>query len=173
MLDPVAVLVLSLVTIQRLAELAISRRNVAALRAQGGVEHGREHYPLMVALHAAWLAGLWWLATGTPPSPAWLVAYLVLQALRLWTLHSLGRRWTTRIIVLPGKPLVRRGPYRFLAHPNYVVVAGEILALPMAFGLSAYAIAFSVLNAVMLTIRIRVEHRALREAVAMGRPLPG
>jgi len=157
-----AVVVLALVTAQRLGELALARRNTARLLAQGGVEHGAAHYPVIVALHAAWLAGLWVLAWDRPIQPGWLAAYLVLQALRAWVLLSLGRRWTTRIIVVPGETLVRRGPYRFLPHPNYLVVAGEIAVLPLVFGLPLYALAFSVLNALVLAVRIRAESRALR-----------
>ena len=164
-LDLGAIALLLLVTAQRLIELVIARRNDAWLRSRGGIEHGAGHYPVMVGLHAAWLIGLWALASGIPPSIPWVIAYLVLQALRLWTLLSLGRRWTTRVIVLPGAPLVRRGPYRYLSHPNYVVVAVEIFVLPMAFGLLTFAIVFSALNAGMLAVRLGVEARALSSAM--------
>ena len=163
--DPVAAIVLILVTAERLAELALARRNTARLLAQGGVEHGAAHYPLIVALHAAWLAGLWWLAIDTPPALSILALFAIVEAGRAWVLATLGRRWTTRIIVVPGEQRVRRGPYRFLAHPNYAVVVAEILLLPLAFGLVAYAIAFSVLNGVLLAIRIPAETAALDEAV--------
>jgi methyltransferase len=156
--------ILGLVTAQRLAELVVARRNTSRLLAKGGVEHGAGHYPLIVALHAAWLAGLWLLAPPRPVSWPWLAAYVLLQALRAWTLVSLGPRWTTRIIVVPGESLVRRGPYRFVPHPNYLVVAGEIAALPLVFGLWAYAAVFSLANSAILAIRIRAEARALREA---------
>ena len=162
-LDPVAVTVLGLVTLQRLGELALAQRNTAALKSNGGVEHGAAHYPLIVALHAIWLGGLWLLASGTPPEWPWLAAFLVLQALRLWVLATLGRRWTTRIVVLPGEPLVRGGPYRYLSHPNYVVVAAEIVVLPAAFGLWAYALSFSLLNILLVAYRIHVEEGALRQ----------
>jgi methyltransferase len=125
-----------------------------------------------VALHAAWLAGLWWLAWDRPIQAGWLAAYLVLQALRAWVLLSLGSRWTTRIITVPGEALVRRGPYRFLPHPNYLVVAGEIAVLPLVFGLPLYALAFSVLNAGVLAVRIRAESRALRDAASGPRTSP-
>ena len=115
-----------------------------------------------MALHAAWLTGLWVLAWDRTVHAGWLDAYLVLQGLRAWVLLSLGSRWTTRIITLPGETLVRRGPYRFVPHPNYLVVAGEIAVLPLVFGLPLYALAFSALNAVVLAIRIRAETRALR-----------
>ena len=156
--------VLGLVTAQRLGELVLARRNTKRLLAQGGEERGAGHYPLMVALHAAWLAGLWWLAWDRPANLAWLGVYAVLEALRAWMLASLGPRWTTRIIVVPGEALVRRGPYRFVSHPNYLVVAGEIAVLPLVFGLGAYALAFSLLNAAMLWHRVRVEQAALEGA---------
>jgi methyltransferase len=161
-LDAIAVGVLVLVTAQRLAELVYARSNEAQLKRIGGVEHGAAHYPLIVALHAAWLAGLWLLATGTHPDYGWLALFVLLQGLRGWILLTLGPRWTTRVIVLPGKPPIRSGPYRFLAHPNYAVVAAEIFVLPMAFGLVTYALIFSVLNAAVLTVRIRAENSALR-----------
>jgi methyltransferase len=156
--------VLGLVTAQRLGELVLARRNTKRLLAQGGEERGAGHYPLMVALHAAWLAGLWWLAWHRPANLPWLGVYAVLEALRVWTLASLGPRWTTRIIVVPGEALVRRGPYRFVSHPNYLVVAGEIAVLPLVFGLGAYALAFTLLNAAMLWHRVRVEQAALEGA---------
>jgi len=159
-----SVVVLALVTLQRLGELVLARSNTRRLLAQGAREVAPEHYPLLVAMHAAWLAGLWWLAWDRPIQWPWLVVFLVLQGLRVWVLATLGHRWTTRIIVLPGAPLVAKGPYRFLSHPNYAVVIGEIAALPLAFGLWAYAAAFSLLNAVVLTIRIRAENAALRSS---------
>jgi methyltransferase len=160
-LDAVAVTVLALVTAQRLAELVYSRANEARLRKVGGVEHGASHYPAIVALHAAWLIGLWLAASGMHPHYGWLALFVVLQGLRVWVLGTLGSRWTTRVIVLPGKPPIRRGPYRFLSHPNYAVVAAEIFVLPMAFGLLAFALVFSVLNAAVLAVRIRAENAAL------------
>ena len=131
------------------------------LLAQGGVEHGREHYPFIVALHAAWLAALWWRAPGRPINLPLLVLFAVLQIGRVWVIRSLGDRWTTRIIVKPGAPLVRRGPYRFVNHPNYLIVAAEIAVLPLVFGLWQLAVLFSALNAIVLTVRIRAETRAL------------
>jgi len=157
-----SILILALVTLQRLGELALARRNTRRLLARGAVEAGAEHYPILVGLHAGWLAGLWWIAWDRPADLVWLGVYVVLQVLRVWTLASLGERWTTRIITLPGEPLVRRGPYRFLPHPNYLVVAGEIATLPIVFHLWAYAAVFSLLNAAILWIRIRAETRALR-----------
>lgn len=155
------ILILGFVTLQRLGELVLSNRNTVRLLGAGAREVGREHYPYMVALHALWLAGLWWLAPGRPVSLALLIVYVLLQILRVWVIASLGGRWTTRIIVLPRAPLVRRGPYRFLSHPNYVVVAAEIAVLPLMFGLIGYAVLFSVLNAIVLYVRIRAENAAL------------
>jgi methyltransferase len=118
----------------------------------------------MVGLHAAWLVGLWILAWDRPANLAWLAVYLGLEVLRVWVLASLGSRWTTRIIVVPGETLVSRGPYRFIPHPNYAVVVGEIAVLPLVFGLPVYAVVFSALNASMLWLRIRAESAALAEA---------
>ena len=156
-----ALAVLVFVSLQRLGELALARRNTARLLAQGGIEVAPGHYPLIVLLHGAWLAGLWWLAWSAPVDLAWLPVFAVLQLLRVWVLATLGPRWTTRIIVLPGAPLVREGPYRFLNHPNYWVVAGEIMVLPLVFGLVWYGVVFSLLNAALLMVRIRAENRAL------------
>ena len=158
-----SIIVLALVTLQRGLELVLARRNTARLKTQGAVEVGAAHYPLIVALHAAWLAGLWLLAWNRPVNLEWLSLFVVLQIARLWVISSLGGRWTTRIIILPGAPLVRRGPYRFLNHPNYVVVASEILVLPLAFGLLIFGLVFSVLNAGVLFIRIRTEQIALAD----------
>jgi methyltransferase len=156
-----AVLLLTFVTLQRLGELLLARRNTARLISAGGVEFGQSHYPLVVALHAIWLAGLWWLAPAQPVHPAFVAAFAALQVARAWTIASLGSRWTTRVIVLPGAAPVTCGPYRFLQHPNYVIVAAEIAVVPLALGLALYAAVFSLLNAIVLTIRIRVENAAL------------
>lgn len=159
-----SILVLAFVTAQRLGELVLARRNTARLLAQGAVEHGAGHYPLIVGLHAAWLLGLWLLAWNREVGLFWLAVFAGLQALRVWVIASLGGRWTTRIIVLPGAALVRRGPYRLMSHPNYIVVAAEIAILPLAFGLPAFAAAFFLLNALVLAIRIRAEAAALGTA---------
>lgn len=156
-----AVLLLALVTAERLAELWWARRNTRALLARGAVEHAPGHYPLIVALHALWLAGLWWLGPGKPVEAGWLAVFIALQAGRLWVLATLGRRWTTRILVVPGERLVRAGPYRFVSHPNYLVVAGEIAVLPLCLGLPWYALVFSLANAAVLAVRIRAEAGAL------------
>lgn len=156
-----ALVVLVFVTLQRLGELVLARRNTARLLARGAVEIAPGHYPLVVLMHGAWLAGLWWLAWDAPVNLAWLAVFAVLQLLRVWVLVTLGPRWTTRIIVLPGEPLVHAGPYRFLSHPNYCVVVGEIMVLPLVFGMVWYGIVFTILNAAVLTIRIGAENRAL------------
>jgi methyltransferase len=154
---------LAFVTVERLGELLLARRNTIALLAKGAYEAAPGHYPLIVALHAAWLGGLWIFAWDRPIEPGWLAVFIMLQGLRFWVLATLGKRWTTRIIVLPGSPLVRTGPYRFLSHPNYVVVIGEIAVLPLCFGLVWYALVFSALNAIVLAVRIREENSALSE----------
>jgi methyltransferase len=158
-----ASMLLAFVTIERLGELLLARRNTNALLAKGAYEAAPGHYMFIVMLHAAWLAGLWILAWDKPIAPGWLAVFILLQGLRFWVLATLGKRWTTRIIVLPGGPLVRTGPYRFLSHPNYVVVIGEIAVLPLCFGLVWYALAFSALNALVLAVRIREENSALSE----------
>jgi methyltransferase len=165
-LDPLSGMVLSFVTAQRLAELVYARRNEQRLLERGGVEHGAEHFIAIVCLHTAWLLGLWVLASGIRPHTMWLLVFVALQTLRVWVLATLGPRWTTRIIVLRDEPLVRTGPYRWLSHPNYIVVALEIFVLPMAYGLLLFALLFSVLNAAILFVRIRSEDAALREAGA-------
>jgi methyltransferase len=149
------------VTLQRTGELWLSNRNTRRLLAQGAREYGRSHYPFIVALHVLWLLSLWWLAPPRPVDLFWLAMFILLQLARIWVLASLGARWTTRIIVLPDAPLVRRGPYRLVNHPNYVVVVGEIAVLPLVFGLWQVALIFSLLNAAVLAIRIREENRAL------------
>ncbi len=156
-----AVLLLALVTAERLAELWWARRNTQVLLARGAVEHAAGHYPLIVALHALWLAGLWLLGAGQPVQLGWLAVFFLLQVGRAWVLFTLGQRWTTRILVVPGETLVSRGPYRFVSHPNYVVVVGEIAVLPLCLGLPWYALAFSITHAAVLTIRLRAEKAAL------------
>lgn len=159
--------VLGFVVLQRLAELAWAQRNTKRLLARGGREVGADHYGLMVFLHAGWLAAIA-LTTHAEVEPNWplLCLYALLQAARLWVIVSLGEYWTTRVITLDDAPLVRRGPYRFLKHPNYWIVAAEIAVLPLAFGNWAVAAVFTVFNALLLRQRIRVEQAALspREA---------
>ena len=155
---------LSFVTLERLAELVFARSNTRRLLSMGATEYGAGHYPLIVAVHAAWLATLWWLAPEGPIHVPLFFLFLCLQLARFWVIRTLGRRWTTRIIVLPGVPLVISGPYRYVSHPNYLVVVGEIAVLPLVFGLWEVAAVFSVLNALVLAIRIRAEDAALVEA---------
>ncbi len=159
MIAGIAILVF--VTLQRLAELWLANRNSRDLLANGAREFGAGHYPLIVALHAAWLVALWFCAPGQPVNFPWLILFAFLQLARAWVIASLGPRWTTRIIVSPGAPLVRAGPYRWLSHPNYLVVAMEIAVLPLVFGLWQIALLFTLLNAAVLSIRIRAENDAL------------
>lgn len=152
----------ALVALERLFELALSRRNVKRLLARGGREIGAGHYPAIVAVHVAWLAALWLtVPADAPVAWPWLALYLLLAAGRAWVMATLGPYWTTRIIHLPDVPLVRRGPYRFCRHPNYAVVVGEIAVLPLVFGKWRLALLFSLLNAAVLAWRIRVENAAL------------
>jgi methyltransferase len=161
---------LVLVAAQRFLELVLSRRNTARLLVQGAREVGAAHYPLLIGFHVLWLGAvaLWvWLH---PPvlNLACAGIYVLLQAARTWTMVSLGPYWTTRIITLPGAPLVRRGPYRFLRHPNYVIVVLEIAVLPLAFGAWPVAALFSPLNAVILGIRVHAENVALADRAALS-----
>jgi methyltransferase len=156
-----ASVILALVTLQRLGELVLARRNTARLRARGAIEIGARHYPLLVSMHAAWLIALWVWGRDQNVDAIALSAFAALQGLRVWALATLGERWTTRIIVLPGAPLVASGPYRYFPHPNYVVVVAEIALLPLALHLPWLALVFTLLNAAVLTIRIRAEQRAL------------
>jgi methyltransferase len=154
-------IILCFVTLQRLAELVIARRNTATLLAQGAREVGAAHYPIIVVFHAAWLLGLWILARGQEVNWILIVIFALLQALRIWVLATLGPRWTTRIIVLPQTPLVVSGPFKFIKHPNYAVVAAEIFVLPLSFGLTVYAVIFGTINLCILAYRIHVENQAL------------
>jgi methyltransferase len=158
----------AIVGVQRLLELTYSRRNEIRLRARGAVERGSGHYPVIVAIHTLWLVST--LVEGLlrgPEPPVWwpvpLAAFLLVQPLRYWAILYLGENWNTRVLVVPGGKLVRRGPYRYFPHPNYVVVAVEVLTFPLIFGAWITAIAFSLLNAALLYVRIRTENRALRE----------
>jgi methyltransferase len=154
---------------QRLVELGLAQWNTARLRALGAVEFGAAHYPLMVALHACWLLGLWMLGHDRAVDPFWLAVFILLQAGRLWVIASLRSRWTTRVIVLPGVAPIARGPYRWLRHPNYLIVVLEIAVVPLALGLPLFALVFSLANAVLLAYRIRVENQALAWAALATR----
>lgn len=155
-------LVLLLVAAQRIVELVYARRNERRLVERGGVEAGAGHYPLIVALHAAWLIAM---AVTIPPqaTPNWwlLGIFVALQAARVWVIASLGPYWTTRVVTVAGTALVRRGPYRYFRHPNYAIVVAEFAVLPLAFGAVAVAVIFTALNAALLAWRIRIEDRAL------------
>jgi methyltransferase len=155
--------ILGAVAGQRLGELIIARRNTCALKARGAIEFGASHYPFLVALHAGWLLALagWVAMRPVSISLPLLAVFAGLQGVRLWILWALGPFWTTRIISLPGAPLVKRGPYRFLRHPNYLVVALELAVLPLALGAWAIAVIFTLLNAVVLYVRVRAEDAAL------------
>ena len=158
----IAYAVIFLVVLERLCELVIANRNTKRLKAEGAVEIGAGHYPLLVVLHTAWLlAVLWLLPAELRISWPWLALFVLLQAARFWVMASLGPYWTTRIISVPGRPLIKTGPYRFVRHPNYMVVAGEILALPLAFHETLVAIFFSLANAAILFWRIREEETGL------------
>ncbi len=163
------VLVLLVVAV-RLAELAVAQRHLAWARARGGVEHGAGHYPVMVLLHTAFLVGcLVEVPLADRPFLPWLgwpmLAVLVAaHALRWWCIRSLGNQWNTRVVVVPGLPLVSRGPYRWLRHPNYVAVVAEGVALPLVHTAWVTALAFTVLNALLLRVRLRVENAALATA---------
>lgn len=164
--------------IERLVEVRVSLRNAAWSKARGGVEHGRGHYPAMVVLHTAFLFAA--------PLEAWLldrpflpavgipliVAAVALQGLRWWCITTLGPRWNTRVIIVPGLPRVTGGPYRFLSHPNYVAVVLEGLVLPLIHSAWITAVAFTVLNAWLLTVRIRCENDALAAMEAAGAGAP-
>ena len=158
---PASLAFIAFLLLQRGAELILARHNTRRLLERGAVEHGAGHYPLIVMLHAAWLLAICLWGWSRPISLGWLALFAVLQLCRFWVLASLGSRWTTRIIVL-DEPLVRRGPYRWVAHPNYAMVVAEIFVAPMVLGLWPVALVFSILNALVLSIRIRAEARALR-----------
>jgi methyltransferase len=165
---PLLVLAVGLVALQRLLELVLSRRNERILRARGAVERGQGHYPLIVAMHASWLGSTF--VEGALRGPAFptywpvpLALFLLVQLLRYWAISSLGENWNTKILVVPGAELVQRGPYRYFRHPNYVVVVVEIVTFPLIFGAWITALVFSVLNTILLFVRIKEENRALAE----------
>ena len=158
-----------LVALQRLGELWLSRRNARRLLAEGGREIGAGHYPVLIAIHVGWLAAIFFLVPADAPV-YWpvIAAYLVVQAGRIWVISSLGRFWTTRVFDMPTAPLVKRGPYRWLRHPNYVVVALEVALLPLAFGAWGIALIFSLANLAILGWRLRIENAALARRAALG-----
>jgi len=163
--------VLAFVVVQRLAELAIAQRNTNRLLAQGAHEVGAAHYPLFIVLHASWLIALALFVPWHTEPHWWLIALFgALQLGRIWVIATLGPYWTTRIVTLDEAPVVTGGPFRFVRHPNYVVVTGEIAALPLAFGAWEIALVWSALNAALLFHRIRVEDAAL--SARRARPVP-
>ncbi|WP_406379383.1 isoprenylcysteine carboxyl methyltransferase family protein [Streptomyces sp. NBC_00197] len=173
-------LLVAVVAAERVAELVVARRNERWSVARGATVAGQGHYPAMVALHTGLLAGCLaevWLA-GRPFVPAltWpmLAVLAAAQGLRWWCIRSLGPRWNTRVIVVPGLPLVAKGPYRWrrLRHPNYVAVVAEGVALPLVHTAWVTAVVFTVLNAVLLRVRIRCENRALASATAPAATVP-
>jgi len=157
---------LAFMVAERVWELAYAQRNTRRLLARGGVEFGADHYPVIVALHAAWLFGLFAFGRHQPVNPWWFAAYLLLLTGRIWVFWSLGPSWTTRIVVVPGETLVARGPYRFMRHPNYLIVVLELAVVPLALGMPIFAVVFTLLNVAMLTWRIGEENKALAWAAA-------
>ena len=154
--------ILPLLAALRILELAVARRNTHRLLAEGAIEAGSAHYPFIIVLHAAWfLALLLFVPPGRAPQWLWLIFFLLLQPLRFWVISTLGRFWTTRVISLPGAPLVRRGPFRFIRHPNYLIVELELITLPLAFGAPLLALIFGLANAVLIAWRIGIEDRLL------------
>ena len=157
-------LIVGFLVLQRLVELAIARRNHRALAARGASEYGRRHYPALVAVHAGWLlALLGMIDPQTPVSIPLLAVFVMLECGRVWVVVTLGSRWTTRIMVLPGARRIRSGPYRYLNHPNYLIVCGEIAVVPLMFGAWTLAVIASALNLLALRTRIQVENKALAE----------
>ena len=153
-------LFLAFIIVQRLSELVIAKINTKRLLARGAYEVGARHYPVMVAMHSIWIGCLLFFGYSESVSYGWLVVFAVLQMLRIWILGTLGARWTTRIIIL-REPLVVRGPFRFLKHPNYTLVVAEIIVAPLVLDLVWVAVVFTLLNAAMLWVRIGVEGHAL------------
>lgn len=159
-------LLMLLLLFQRVTELLLCRRNRKRLFARGGIEYGQEHYPAMVAIHSLFYISLiieyTFASKGWNPYwPFWLAVLLSAEALRIWVFASLGPYWNTRIVLVPGADIVKKGPYRFIRHPNYVVVVLEVLSIPMLCGAYWTAVVFSILNLWILRVRIRAEEKAL------------
>lgn len=163
-----ACLFLAYVIIERLVELPIATRNTKRLKAAGGVEHSPGHYPLIVAVHMGWILAMVWFGHDTYPAPVWLAVYAVLQILRVYILGTLGKRWTTRIIVLPNETKVTKGPFSVVPHPNYLLVIAEIMVAPLVLGLWEVAAVFGALNAAVLVIRISAEERAWAQSTPVN-----
>ncbi|KMJ59698.1 hypothetical protein AB685_02190 [Bacillus sp. LL01] len=153
---------------QRVVELGIARRNEQWILSQGAVEYGKEHYKYMVSLHVAFLASflLEVVALDRTLSPFWpaiLILFILTQSLRIWAIQSLGKYWNTKVLILPDASIVKTGPYKFLRHPNYIIVVMEIMLIPLMFNAFITAIVFTALNAWMLSVRIPLEERGLSE----------
>jgi len=156
------ILFILFVILQRLSELYIARRNEKWLRSQGAVEYGESHYPYIVALHTLFIISIiveYMLKSNSPIDYTFLVLFIVLLVFKFWTLSSLGKYWNTKIFRVPGSGPVKKGPYKIFKHPNYIDVICEIIIIPLVFHLYYTAIIFTVLNAIMLTVRIRVENK--------------
>jgi methyltransferase len=163
-------MIVGLVALQRLAELLWSNHNTRSLRAQGAIEAGSGHYPLFFLVHGSWLLAILLLTPALTPVNAWaLLLYCIMPLGRIWVLVSLGGCWTTRIITVPGRPLVRKGPYRFLRHPNYLIVACEIALLPMVFHEVRIAVIWSIANGMLLMWRVHVEDGILSARRSEGK----
>jgi len=162
-------IVISIVILQRLVELVVAKRNEKWMRSQGAIEAGSGHYPIMVAMHIAFFISLLAevILLDRSLSSMWiilLVIFLTAQVARIWCLTSLGNFWNTKIIILPGADVVQKGPYKWVRHPNYIIVTTELLVLPLIFGAYSTAIIFTLLNVWMLSVRIPAEEKALKEA---------
>ena len=165
MIEPLwpVVAILGFVTLQRLGEFRLAAANTAALLARGAREVAPAHYPALVAVQAGWLGCLWIFAPGRAVEWPLVALFVLLQAARVWVIRTMGVRWTTRIIVLPGAPRIDTGPFRYLSHPNYAVVMAELVLLPLAFRLWWIACLFFAINAVVLSIRVTAENKALAD----------
>jgi methyltransferase len=164
-------MIFAVIVLQRFAELTLARRNEAWLRARGAYEAGRKAYKYLVMMHVLFFIALpaeVLLFIRSRPAWWWLPLSMIVfaQALRFWSIATLGKQWTTRIIVLPGAPMITTGPYRYLRHPSYFAAGLELLSLPLMFGAYYTAIVFSVLNVAMMSIRIPAERRALLQQAA-------
>lgn len=162
-------LLIGIVILQRLIELRIARKNERWMRAQGAFEVGQSHYPYMVLMHLLFFISLIVEVTSAqmPLATAWVLyfaIFLAAQGFRIWCLVTLGHFWNTKILILPGASVIKKGPYRWLRHPNYVIVSVELMTLPLMFNAYFTAFLFTVLNLCILRVRIPIEEQALREA---------
>lgn len=171
-------LLIGFVIVQRLTELAIARRNERLMIAKGAVEFGANHYPFMVLLHSAFILTVIFEVSyfHRELSRIWLllfIGFIFTQAMRVWALRSLGPYWNTKILVLPGANVVKKGPYQFIKHPNYVIVTIEIILIPLLFNAYTTAILFTILNIIILAVRIPAEEKALAEWTSYDTELEG